>query len=79
MDRNAQTQGWDQVRQAIRHPGGEACVSPDRLHRELERLQMRLEKVQARGGAYREVGWSSDVRMLLARLDAGAALSTSVH
>ena len=79
MDRNAEAQGWDLVHKALQHPGGEACMSPTRLRRELERLETRLDKVQARGGAYREVGWSPDVRMLLARLDAGAALSAHVH
>jgi hypothetical protein len=54
-------------------------MSPDRLRRELDRLQTRLARVQSRGGAYGEVSLSPDVRSLLARLDAGAALSALVH
>ena len=53
--------------------------SPDRLRRELERLQTRLSEVRGRGGAYGQVALSPDVRSLLARLEAGAALSTLVH
>jgi len=54
-------------------------ASPDRLRREVERLQTRLAHVRAQGGAYRQVGLSPDVRSLLARLEAGAALSAAVH
>ena len=67
------------MRQALRHPEVEMSASPDRLRREVERLQTRLAHVRAQGGAYRQVGLSPDVRSLLARLEAGAALSAAVH
>jgi len=54
-------------------------MSPDRLRKELDRLQTRLARVRSRGGAYGEVNLSPDVRSLLARLDAGATLSALVH
>jgi hypothetical protein len=67
------------VRKAIQAPGGEAGMSPERLQREVRRLQARLERVQSRGRAYRDVEFSDDVRGLLARLEAGATLSAYVH
>jgi len=79
MDRQAEAQGWGLVRRALRQPEAEASMSPDRLRRELDRLQTRLARVQSRGGAYGEVSLSPDVRSLLARLDAGATLSALVH
>ena len=79
MDRQAEAQGWGLVRRALRQPEAEASMSPDRLRRELDRLQTRLARVQSRGGPYGEVSLSPDVRSLLARLDAGATLSALVH
>lgn len=79
VNRDADTQGWNMVRKAIQAPAGEACPSPERLHREVKRLQARLERVQSRGRAYRGVEFSGDVRELLARLEAGATLSAYVH
>jgi hypothetical protein len=79
VDRNAESQGWDLVRKAVHEPTGEACLSGDRLGQEVKRLQARLARVQARGAAYRRVDFSEDVRELLARLEAGATLSTYVH
>ena len=60
-------------------PSAEAYLSQGRLHREVGRLQTRLRRVHARGGAYRDVELSDDLGALLARLEAGAALSTLVH
>jgi hypothetical protein len=77
MDR--ETQGWELVRKMMDSPDAEAYLSADRLHREVRRLETRLARVQARGGAYRDVELSDDVRGLLARLEAGATLSTYVH
>jgi len=79
MDRQAEAQGWSLVRRALRQPEAEASMSPDRLRKELDRLQTRLARVRSRGGAYGEVNLSPDVRSLLARLDAGATLSALVH
>ena len=79
MDRNVETGGWSAVRQALRQSEAELSGSPERLRRELERLQTRLAEVRGRGGAYRQVGLSPDVRSLLARLEAGSALSALVH
>jgi hypothetical protein len=69
----------DLVRRAIRQPIEESDVPRERLRREVGRLRTRLEGVRARGGRYADVQMSPDVRMLVARLDAGAALSTLVH
>ena len=60
-------------------PNAVAYLSADRVHREAQRLQARLARVKARGGAYRGVEISEDVRALLGRLEAGATLSTYVH
>lgn len=81
MDPHADSpDGLDLVRKAIAGPNAEAYLSADRLHREVRRLQTRLARVQARGGAYRQVELSDSVRELLARLEAGATLSSSyVH
>jgi hypothetical protein len=67
------------VRKAVQDVGAEAAAAPDRIQQEVRRLQTRLAGVQARGGAYRKVEFSEDVRELLARLEAGATLSTYVH
>jgi len=67
------------IRKAIQTPGGEAGMSRERLHCQVQRLQARLERVQGRGRAYRDVDFSDDVRGLLARLEAGATLSAYVH
>jgi hypothetical protein len=79
VNRSTDTQGLTMVRKAIQVPGGEAGMSPERLQREVRRLQARLERVQSRGRAYRDVEFSDDVRGLLARLEAGATLSAYVH
>ncbi|MCX5683000.1 MAG: hypothetical protein NT049_04870, partial [Planctomycetota bacterium] len=60
-------------------PQTQAYLSADRLHDEVRRLQARLAQVRKRGGAYREVDFSEDVRDLLGRLEAGATLSQYVH
>jgi hypothetical protein len=67
------------VKKAVQASGGEALASADQLYREVQRLQERLERVQARGRAYRRVDFSDDVRVLLTRLEAGATLSANVH
>lgn len=79
MNRSTDTQGLNMVRKAIQAPGGEAGMSPEPLQREVRRLQARLERLQSRGRAYRDVEFSDDVRGLLARLEAGATLSAYVH
>jgi hypothetical protein len=79
VDQNAKMQGWDMVRKALDRPDGEAGMSAEQLHKEILRLKARLEQVQARGPAYRKVDFSADVRELLARLEAGTALSGYVH
>ena len=79
MDRTEETHGMDLVRKAIEDPQAQAYLSADRLHQEVRRLQARLAQVQRRGGAYRHVDLSEGVRDLLARLEAGATLSTYVH
>jgi hypothetical protein len=67
------------IRKAIQASGGEALASAEQLHREVQRLQERLGRVQSRGRAYRRVEFSDDVRGLLVRLEAGATLSANVH
>jgi len=57
----------------------EAYLSQGRLQREVRRIETRLRRVHARGGAYRDVRLSDDVSALLARLEAGATLSALVH
>ena len=79
MDRSDEMQGLDLVRKAIDDPHAEAYLSADRLHREVRRLQARLEQVRSRGGAYRHVALSDGVRDLLGRLEAGSTLSQFVH
>lgn len=79
MERHTDAQGWDLLRQAMEAPNAEAYLSEGRLHREVSRLQTRLRRIRARGGAYRDVELSDDVGALLARLEAGATLSTLVH
>jgi len=79
VGQNVDEQTWEVVRRAIERPEEETPVSDGRLEREVRRLEVRLAGVRARGGAYREVNFSRDVRRLLARLEAGAALSTCVH
>jgi hypothetical protein len=49
------------------------------LREQLHILEGRLQRVQARGGAYAEVGLSMNVKMLLAKLEAGRVLSTGTH
>lgn len=79
MDRDTDAQGWEMIRKAMGGSCEEAYLSADRLHREVRRLETRLGRVHARGGAYRDVEMSDDVRQLLARLEAGATLSAYVH
>ncbi len=71
--------GLDLVRKALEGPDAQACMSPDKLRREIRRLETRLAAVRERGGAYAGVDFSGDVRLLLARLEAGHALSACVH
>lgn len=79
MQRHADAQGWDVLRQAMEAPNAEAYLAQGGRHREVRRLQTRLRRFQARGGVHRDVEFSDDVGLLLARLEAGAALSTLVH
>lgn len=79
MERQVEPRSWDLLRQAMEAPNAEAYLSQGRLHREVGRLQTRLRRVHARGGAYRDVELSDEVGALLARLEAGATLSTLVH
>jgi len=79
VQRHADAQGWDVLRQAMEAPNAEAYLAEGGRHREVRRLQTRLRQLQSRGGAYRGVELSDDVGALLARLEAGAALSTLVH
>ena len=79
VDRQTDAEGWDLIRKAIQSPNEEAYLSADRLHREVRRLQTQLARVRSRGGSYRQVDVSNNVRELLARLEAGATLSTYVH
>ena len=78
MDRNAEAGGWEMVRKAMDEP--EASYLPaDRVRQEVRRLETRLAQVRSHGGLYRHVDLSESVRELLARLEAGATLSTYVH
>jgi hypothetical protein len=79
VDRLTDCEGVDLVRKAMDDPHAEAYLAPDRLHREIRRLQARLTQVRRLGGAYGRVEFSEDVRDLLGRLEAGATLSTYVH
>lgn len=79
MQRHADAQGWDVLRRAMQAPNAEAYLAQGGRHREVRRLQTRLRRLQDRGGAYRDVELSDDLGALLARLEAGAALSTLVH
>lgn len=79
MNREMTAEGLEMVRKAVSSPEAPTLMSPDRLHCELSRLKTRLERVQSRGGAYGRVDMSFSARELLARLEAGALLSTQVH
>jgi len=79
VERHVDARGWDLLRQAMDAPNAEAYLAQGRLQREVRRLETRLRRLQARGGAYRDVEMSGDVGALLARLEAGATLSTLVH
>jgi len=79
VDRPTESQGMELVRKAMDNPYAQAYLSADRLHEEVRRLQARLARVKRLGGAYRDVELSESVRDLLARLEAGATLSTYVH
>jgi hypothetical protein len=63
----------------IEAPHAEAYLAADRVHRGVGRLQDRLDHVHEKGGAYDAVQMSEHVGALLARLEAGAALSSFVH
>jgi hypothetical protein len=60
---------------------GRVGLSPGGINaRYLADCRARLQRVQARGGAYAQVEFSPDVKDLLARLDAGATLAAGkVH
>ena len=79
MERNQNAQDWELVRKVMDASDAEACLSADRVHREVDRLRARLERVRERGGAYGGVAMSEHVGALLARLEAGAGLSSFVH
>ncbi len=79
MEQHTDRDGLGLIRKAIAGPHAEAYLSADDLHRELRHLEDRLAAVKERGGAYRDVQLSSDVRGLLVRLEAGATLSSAVH
>ena len=79
VERKTDAQGWELLRDVMVTPNAEAYLSADCVHREVRRLQTRLGRVHARGGAYRDVGLSDDVGALLARLEVGRTLSTFVH
>ncbi len=79
MERDQNAQDWETVRKMMDAPHAEAYLSADRVHREVDRLRHRLDRVHAKGGPYDAVQMSEHVGALLARLEAGAALSSSVH
>ena len=79
MGRDPNAQDWEAVRDMIEAPNAEAYLAADRVHREVGRLRARLERIRQRGGRYRDVELSEHVGALLARLEAGATLSTYVH
>jgi len=70
---------WEFIRRMIEAPHAEACLSADRIPQEAKRLQARLQRVRQWGGRYGDVQLSEHVSALLARLEAGASLSTLVH
>ena len=74
-----EARGLDLVRKAMDSPQAGSGISEERLQQEVQRLQARLARVRARGGAYARVDLSDGVRRLLGRLEAGAALSSYVH
>jgi len=79
VGRDPNAQDWELVRDMMDAPNAEAYLSASRVHREVDRLRTRLERVHQRGGRYRNVEMSEHVGALLARLEAGATLSTYVH
>ena len=79
MERDQNAQDWELVRKMMDAPDAEAYLSADRLHRDVDRLRARLERVREKGGRYGAVAMSEHVGALLARLEAGAALSSFVH
>lgn len=79
VDRIADAESVELVRKAVSDPHAEAYLSADRLHNEVRRLEARVAEVRRLGGPYRRVDLSESVRDLLARLEAGATLSTYVH
>jgi len=79
MERDQNAQDWEFVREMLDAPNVEAYTSAARVQREVDRLRTRLAHVQKRGGSYEGVQMSEHVGALLARLEAGATLSTLVH
>lgn len=79
MERDQNAQDWEVVRKMMDAPNAEAYLSADRVHREVDRLRARLERVHQKGGRYGGVQMSEHVGTLLARLEAGATLSAFVH
>jgi len=70
---------WELVRKMMDASDAEAYLSADRVHREVDHLRDRVERVRKNGGAYGGVAMSEHVATLLARLEAGAGLSSIVH
>lgn len=79
MERDQNAQDWEFVRDMLDAPNVEAYASAARVHREVDRLRIRLAHVQRLGGRYGGIQMSEHVGALLARLEAGATLSTLVH
>ena len=79
MARAQESGAVDLVRKAVVDSHAQAYLAADQLHEEVRHLQARLLQVRNRGGAYRKVDFSEDVRDLLGRLEAGATLSQYVH
>jgi len=79
VGRSENAQDWETVRKMLDGPHAEAYLSADRVHRDVGRLRHRVDRVHAWGGDYDAVQMSEHVGALLTRLEAGAALSSSVH
>jgi len=79
VGRDPNAQDWEVVRDMMEAPDAEAYLAAGQVRREVDRLRARLERVRRHGGPYREVALSEHVGALLARLEAGATLSTYVH
>ncbi len=79
MERDQNAQDWELIRKMLEAPNTEAYLAADRVHREVGRLKTRLQRVRQWGGRYGDVTMSEHVGALLARLEAGASLSSLVH